>query len=236
MFKLLLTFLLVLALPGSGIAAECVVLLHGLMRTSQSMQGIEERLADAGFAVVNISYASRSASIDELANDAVARGLAACETQEPTKTHFVTHSLGGILVRQYFAEQSYERLGHVVMLGPPNNGSEIVDFMKNVPGYNQLYGPSSAQLGTDADSTPVQLGSVDFDLGVIAGKSTVNPLFTLVIPGPDDGKVSVASTYVDGLHEHIVMPVTHTWMMYNKDVIDQVVHYLIRGEFIPVNE
>ncbi len=200
------------------------------------MQSIEEQLTLAGFNVANIGYQSRAGAIDLLADDAVSRGLTACEAHDPVKVHFVTHSLGGILVRQYFAQHHHEKLGHVVMLGPPNSGSEIVNYMKEVPGYSRLYGPASTQLGTDSDSIPVQLGPVNFDLGVIAGSTSVNPIFGMLLPGPDDGKVSVASTSVAGMHAKIVLPVTHAWMMYNDEVIDQVVHYLISGEFIPLNE
>jgi len=122
-------------------------------------------------------------------------------------------------------------LGRVVMLAPPNQGSEVVDKLRDVPGFKFINGTAGLQLGTDADSIPVKLGSVDFDLGVIAGNRTVNLLLSRMLPNPDDGKVSVASTRVEGMADHITLPVTHTFMMRSKSVIEQAVYFVEHGRF-----
>jgi len=210
---------------------ECVVLLHGLARTPGSMGEMERKLGAAGFLVVNVGYPSRERPVEELAREAVSEGLTECSAQEAWRIHFVTHSLGSILVRYYFKEHTDPRLGRVVMLGPPNQGAELVDALAEFPGFGLFNGPSGWQLGTRDKSITSSLGGVKFELGVIAGNQAINPLFAALIPGPDDGKVSVESTRVAGMKEHIVMPVTHTWMMFNNEVIEQVVSFLKNGRF-----
>jgi triacylglycerol lipase len=208
---------------------ECVVLLHGLARTSDSMNMLEQKLEESGYRVVNLDYPSRQKPIEELAEPTINKGLTACS--DATRVHFVTHSLGGILVRYYLERHSVEQLGYVVMLAPPNQGSEVVDNWQNVPGYQALNGPAGMQLGTHSDSIVNQLGSVDFPLGIIAGTKTINPILSLSLPNPDDGKVSVESTRVDGMTDFIEVPHTHTFIMRSEQVIAQVLHFLEHGKF-----
>lgn len=210
--------------------SECVVLLHGLARTSSSMDTLANSLRATGYAVANVDYPSRQKPIEELAGPAVADGLAGCP-HAVTKVHFVTHSLGGILVRYHLAQKPMANLGRVVMLGPPNKGSHVVDSLRDVPGYTWLNGPAGLQLGTEPTSVVNTLGPVDFPLGVIAGTSTFNPLLSLTLPNPDDGKVSVEHTKVDGMADLIEMPHTHTFMMSAKPVIAQVKYFLQNGQF-----
>jgi len=208
---------------------ECVVLLHGLARTSDSMSMLESELKKVGYRVANLDYPSRQKSIEELAEPTINEGLAAC-TGSPT-VHFVTHSLGGILIRYYLEHHSIQQLGYVVMLAPPNKGSQVVDNWQNVPGYQALNGPAGLQLGTRDNSIPNQLGPVDFPVGIIAGNRTLNPILSLSLPNPDDGKVSVESTKVDGMTDFIEVPHTHIFMMRSEQVIEQVIHFLQHGQF-----
>lgn len=231
-----LTVLVLFMLLPLSAAAECVVLLHGLGRLSNSMGELEAKLAPAGYSVANIFYPSRSHTIDVLADDAVGRGLAACREQGAGKIHFVTHSLGGILLRYYLEERAIDELGRVVMLGPPNQGSELVDGLSPLPGFRFFTGPTGVALGTGEDSIINSLGPVRFDLGVIAGSSNINPIEFLFIDGPSDGIVSIESTKVQGMRAHKVLPVTHTFMMRNNEVIDNAIHYLKTGAFIVESE
>jgi len=210
---------------------ECVVLLHGLARTSNSMDDLEEALSASGYRVVNVGYPSREETIDRLAPMAVEEGVAGCDQPGVETIHFVTHSLGGILVRYYLAHQRIPRLGRVVMLAPPNQGSQVVDEWHDVPGYEWLNGPAGQQLGTGENSVPRALGPVDFPLGVIAGTRSINPLLSQSLPNPDDGKVSVENTKVVGMTDFIEMPYTHTFMMGAEPVIAQVQHFLRSGRF-----
>jgi len=209
--------------------AEYVILLHGLARTARSMRAMQRALEERGYRVVNEGYPSRSAKVEALAVDAIESALAACAGAP--RIHFVTHSLGGILVRYYLANHVIENLGRVVMLGPPNRGSEVVDKLGWLPGYYLLNGEAGYQLGTGADSVPNRLGPANFDVGIIAGTRSINLYLSTLIPGANDGKVSVGHTRLEGMNDHIVLPVTHSLMMRNRRVIAQVIHYLEHGRF-----
>lgn len=225
----ILLFSLLMA-TNTAVADDCVILLHGLMRSENSMNKMEKMLAEAGWDVRNISYDSTERPLEFLANEAVPRGVEACG--DATPIHFVTHSMGGILLRAYLENNDIDRLGRVVMLGPPNQGSEVIDRYSEFPGFAWFSGPAGMQLGTGEASIPRSLGSVTFDLGVIAGNQTINPILSRSLPDKDDGKVSVESTRVEGMNDHIEMPVTHMFMMRDEDVIGQVDHYLRNGYFI----
>ncbi|MGL4565644.1 MAG: esterase/lipase family protein [Halioglobus sp.] len=212
-------------------STSCVVLLHGLGRTALSMKALQWRLEDAGYGVVNITYPSLSHPIEELSRMAVNEGLAGCEALGLDQVSFVTHSLGGILVRQYLAQHDIPGLQRVVMLGPPNQGSQMADYLESL-GLLEPFLPSAVvQLGLSEQSVPRRLGPVNFQLGVIAG--TVNQLPFL--PGqPDelgDGTVAVSETLVSGMADFLELPVGHTLMMWDKAVAEQVVFFLEHGVF-----
>ncbi len=211
--------------------SDCVILLHGLARTRHAMRKMEHALSDKGFYVVNTGYPSRKYRIEELAEIAVTKGVSQCSDQNDGKIHFVTHSLGGILVRAYLKKHPLSNLGRVVMLGPPNQGSEVVDRLKRVPGFKLLNGPAGLQLGTHEKDIPRLLGDADFDLGVIAGSRSINLILSQFLPNPNDGKVSLASTKVRGMRDHICVNSSHPFLMNNQEVIRQVIYYLENGAF-----
>lgn len=215
--------------PPAG--AECVVLLHGLARTSGSMTTLADALSVAGYAVANIDYPSREQPIEALAPATVERGLAACRAAGATTIHFVTHSMGGLLVRQYLATRTLPELGRVVMLGTPNQGSEAVDRYGSAPGFEQLLGPAGAQLGTGPEGIARALGPVTYPVGVIAGTQSINPVISSAIPGPDDGKVAVERTRVEGMADFVVLPVAHPFLLTNEAAIRQTLSFLRSGRF-----
>lgn len=208
---------------------ECVVLVHGLARSHRSMSKMGRILKSDGYGVISSTYPSRKKTIEQLAYPHISRELD--KTDGYDVVHFVTHSMGGILLRQYLRENSIESLGRVVMLGPPNKGSEVVDRLHNVPGFKLFNGPAGLQLGTGHDSVPNQLGPATFDVGIIAGTSSINWFLSLLLPGKNDGKVTVERTKLDGMRAHIEMAVTHPLMMRSNLVIRQVQNYLRTGEF-----
>lgn len=212
-----------------SIASDCVVLLHGLARSDNSFSKMEQNLNEEGYFVINNSYPSTKHDIETLANDIIPESVALCP--DSSQIHFVSHSLGGILIRQYLSEHPVSNLGRVVMLAPPNKGSEITDEMKDNLIYKTINGPAGLQLGTDSMSVPNQLGPANFEVGIIAGTKTVNPILSQMLPNPDDGKVSVESTKLSGMADHIEMPYSHTFIMNKDDVIEQVIHFLENGSF-----
>ncbi|WP_133406755.1 esterase/lipase family protein [Parashewanella tropica] len=210
-------------------ANSCVILLHGLAKSERDMRKLDEALVKEGFVTVNFDYDSRNFPIETLSLNVVPSAIEQCP--KGAKINFVTHSMGGIVVRTYLADHKIDNLGRVVMLGPPNQGSEVVDTYKNVPGFKQIGGPAGLQLGTGKMSVPNSIGAAEFDVGVIAGTRSINLILSKFLPGKDDGKVTVERTKLKGMNDHISMPVTHPFMMKNKKVIKQVIYYLKNGYF-----
>lgn len=209
-------------------ADECVIFVHGLGRTENSLDYMSREINKQGYLVINKSYPSTAETVEELAAKNIPDWIKICKGME--KINFVTHSMGGIMVR-YFLEKMErpENLGHVVMMAPPNHGSELVD---NFGSFTSAFlGPANAQLGTDSDSLPNQLGPADYSLGIIAGSETANPLTHFVFNEPNDGKVTVESSKLEGMADHIVVPYTHTFMMERSEVIGLVKTFLYKGKF-----
>ena len=210
----------------------CVILLHGMGRSHRSMATMATHLAEKGYRVVNLDYPSTQASIETLSQGIVAETVRRCRLERPSAPiHFVTHSLGGILVRQYLQTHRLPPESRVVMLSPPNQGSEIADLMEDFFLYRWIMGPAGQQLGTTAASLPNRLGPVDVPVGIITGDSTVEPWFSSRMPGPDDGKVSVARARLAEMTDFLVVHKSHGFIMNDPEVIAQTTHFLEHGVF-----
>jgi pimeloyl-ACP methyl ester carboxylesterase len=210
---------------------ERVLLLHGVGRSAASMQALERVIAAAGFETLNLTYASRTKRLEALVEDV---HLAAGPFfGAGVVTHVVCHSMGGLVARGLINKYRPPGLGRVVMLGTPNQGSELADLLGWNPLYRFLFGPAGAQLGVRASAgLQALLGEVDFPLGVIAGDRANRWLGWAVLPKPNDGRVAVARTKIAGMAGHVVLPVTHDSMMRDQRVQKQVVAFLRDQRFL----
>ncbi len=216
-------------MPAKHSAVETVVLLHAIGRTSRQMRPLEDRLRDAGYEVLNLDYPAREFPIEELARHIHERIRA--KVAAGARTHLVGCSLGALVARAVASRHRPPKLGRVVQLAPPNRGSEVADRLHKLALYRAFYGPAGQQLTTDPASRAGLFGPISFELGVIAGSRSIDPVSSWLIPGDDDGKVSIASTRLPGMTAHIVLPVTHTFIARNLQVQEQVLTFLQRGRF-----
>jgi hypothetical protein len=218
-------------IPAADPADECVVLLHGLWRTPLSMLAVEWTLSRSGYQVANVGYPSLTQTIEQNAQAAVSEGLADCRETGRPRISFVTHSLGGILVRDYLHDRDVPELARVVMMGPPNQGSEMADYYAELIAIDYLRPPALKQLGTGPASVPLALGPVAFELGVIAGSEHRREFLPGLPDDPGDGTVSLRETVIAGMADFIALPTSHTMMMWDSEVLDQILHFLRYGRF-----
>lgn len=216
---------------------QLVVLLHGLAREPSSMEKLAVALEAQGFEVCNVGYPSTKYPIEQLTRESVLPAVERCIGETPRPVNFVTHSMGGILVRQLRADAPQLEIGRVVMLGPPNQGSEIVDKLARLDPLHLIATPAGLQLGTASDAVPIALGPTDLEVGIIAGTRTISPMLSLLIlSGDDDGTVAVESAKIDGMRDFLLVPAVHPFLMNHKETIHQTIHFLERGNFDRPNQ
>lgn len=215
------------AAPAAAPAGEPVVLLHGLARGPASMRRFERALAAAGHPVCNIGYPSRRHDLATLAGEHVLPRIRACFPGYRGRVHFVTHSMGGLVLRQLAGDTALP-VGRVVMLAPPNHGSEIVDRLGDNALFRQLAGPAAQQLRTGA---PEPGAPLPFELGELAGRRTLNPWLSLLRPGANDGKVTVASARLPGMRDFRVLPTSHPLNLHDRQVIALTLNFIEHGCF-----
>ncbi len=210
-----------------------VVLLHGISRTFRSMSKMQHAIEAAGFQTLNVDYASRRKRLEELAEDIHPSISRFCLRRLRDQPISCSHSMGGLLARVYLANHPPKRLGRVVMLGTPNGGSEVADRLKNFIGYRKFFGPAGQQLVTIRDETTEALFQLpNYPLGIIAGNRSIDPISSsLFLVEPNDGRVTIANTKVEGMSDHIVVDASHPWLIRHRPAIDQTIAFLRQGHF-----
>ncbi len=163
--------------------------------------------------------------------DEVARQVEAFAARIERPVHFVTHSLGGLVARGLIARGA-SSTGRLVMLGPPNGGSEWADLLLAIRLDRLVLGAIGAHLRTTrAPADEALLGTSTTGIGIIAGTRALDPLLPrLLLPGPNDGKVTVAATRLNGA-DHLELPVSHTLMVYDREVARRTMWFLGHGCF-----
>jgi len=195
------------------------------------MGSLAASLRQQGYAVVNVGYPSRRHPIETLARLCIPPAIAELRRARVDTLDFVTHSMGGILLRSYLAANPLPELGRVVMLSPPNQGSELVDCFRRFWWFRRFFGPAGCQLGTTATDLPLQLGPLDGTLGILTGNRPFLGLFSRFFPGPHDGRVSVARAQLPGMSDFLIQPYGHSFIMHHQPVREQVAAFLEQGRF-----
>lgn len=219
------------AASASAPEPDCVILLHGAGARGIVMRRVEANLRRAGYRTVNITYPSRRVDFTKLATEVVPARLRQADLARAPRVHFVTHSMGGLVLRLHFTTGRPANLGRVVMIGPPNHGTIAADRAGRNPFLRWFFGSNLRQMGTGADALHHRLGPADYDLGIIAGRGVINPLYTKRFGGPNDGIVAVESAKLTGMRDFIVLPYSHTMILFRRETSRQVLAYLRDGKF-----
>lgn len=214
---------------------ETVVLLHGVAMPALVMHRVARGLRADGYRTINLSYPSRTMPIEQIARDYLPAQLRAHGVDSATRLHFVTHSMGSLVLRLYLRDHRLANLGRIVMVAPPNHGSTAADGAVQQSALRWLLGINLARLGTGDAGIARTLGPTTFEVGIIAGNTAINPLFKRRLAGPNDGAVTVESAKLEGMRDFIVLPHSHTLLLWRADTITQVLAFLRHGHFARAN-
>ncbi|MFM9851271.1 MAG: esterase/lipase family protein [Sphingomonadaceae bacterium] len=208
-----------------------VILLHGHGPNVGSMIPLSRAVAKAGYQTMRLRYASRRHSLDQIVDD-LAPKISAFAAATPGQVHFVTHSLGGLVARALLNRYPLTNIGRVVMLSTPNGGSEWADLLLRLRADTLVLGPVGRHLITRRRAEDeALLGHIAYPVGIIAGETPLRSVIPRLLPRPNDSTVSVESTKVTGMTDHITLPVTHAMMPYNRQVTRQVMAFIREGAF-----
>lgn len=228
----LLAFLFLMTTALSASAKETVVVLHGVALNRWYTARLARSLRSEGFEVLNVSYPSRTRTIAELGDRWLPELLEARGALRAEKLHFVTHSMGGLVVRRYLASQRPANLGRVVMLAPPNHGSAVADRLRGNWLVRLYLGKNFPLLGTGPGAAWRTLPqTADFELGILAGNRALNPCGRFWLEKPHDGTVAEASTRLEGMADHRVLGASHTGILFSREAARQTAAFLRDGRF-----
>lgn len=215
-----------------------IILLHGLGRSSFCLSKLANFIKTNGFSILNINYPSTKCSIEESVD--IVHNIIHQEFDNYKIISFVGFSMGGLVIRAYLNKYPLLKLGKVVMVGTPNQGSEVADFFKDNRLYRKIFGPAGLQLTTvrlndtrsaDRQNHDILFGNVNYQCGIIAGNLALDPCYIFMKGEPSDGKVKVSSTKLDNMTDHIIINVTHWYLHRSMQVWRQIVYFLKYSKF-----
>lgn len=210
---------------------DYVILMHGLWNSSSRMEKFEDYFTNKGYQVLNIDYPTTETHIQSLESQYLRPIIESIPFQTGQKVHFVTHSMGGIVLRDYLRKNKLPQLGRIVMISPPNGGSEWANLLIDNSFYRWLAGPAAYDLRTVNNDFLSKLGAVTYELGIIAGDKTYLESFQDVIPGPDDGMVAIESMKLPGMRDLIVIHEHHRGLTWNPEAMKQAWFFIKSGQF-----
>lgn len=225
MIKHILSAIFLFAILTTTNAQETVILLHGALRSPFSMKRIEKHLENEGYFVINYGYPSRKKPVETHSAD-LSVFVDSLKFDSAATVHFVTHSLGSLIVRYFLSHNNFPNPGKFVMIGPPNQGSTMADVLMKKKIYRWLYGPPGMQFLTADSAFAKNAGIPVREFGIIAGGKSNESGWNPIIPGDDDGTVAVEQTKLDGMSDFIIVKNLHSLLLWDKDVLRQIVAFL----------
>ena len=214
---------------------RAVIVLHGLAHSREGMAGLAQYLNEQGGyqEVFNVGYPSTRLDIGEHAQALkhILRHLDGIH-----EIDFVAHSMGNIVIRHYLGDQAGRkpdgRLRRFVMLGPPNHEAYLALLVADNTLFQLVTGQPGQQLGRQWDRLQERLATPSFEFGIIAGGRGGERGYNPLVPGDNDGVVSVASTRLAGAADFAVLPALHTFMMNDAKVQEYTLRFLQHGYFV----
>lgn len=213
-------------------SGKVVIVLHGLNRSTATMRRLANHLREADFQVINFQYASGRTTIDAHADSL--RRIIQDIPASVTDLSFVGHSMGNIVVRRYLAGSEIDsRIRRMVMIGPPNQGSQLAKMLGGTIPFRMVTGESGTQLAGEWEKFQSRLATPDFEFGIIAGGQDEKiRLSNFLLDGKDDLIVRVAETKLPGAHDFVVRPMLHSTMMKHPETLEMTLRFLQSGHFV----
>lgn len=216
----------------SELRRQVVFLLHGIGKGRTDMLAMRSMLRKHGYEVVNWRYPSTKMSLDEIA-ELLHEEVSKYSEQDVS---FVTHSMGGIVVRTYLKNHRPQHLGRVVLIAPPNKGAYLADLLGDWLPYKLILGPAGQQLRQGDQGGCAGAGVPCCEFGIIAGGSGRSRGMNPLIPGDNDGTVSVESTQLEGASDFLVLPYAHPVIQMMPRTGKNVISFLLTGKFADENK
>ncbi len=207
-----------------------VIFMHGALKSASSMDKLEAAFSSADYHTFNWDFNSRDFTV--IQNAAKLDSILRHKDYLEHTLHFVTHSMGGIVIRYYLENYNPPNVGRFVMIAPPNQGSQIATELRGFPPFRWLYRKNVDYLVTGSDAFAPNAGIPDCEFGIIAGGTGGKYGFTWYLPGDDDSILSVEQTKLQGAADFILLHHIHATIMMEDDTIKQSLYFIQHGEFL----
>ncbi len=208
-------------------SGENVVLVHGILRGSSSMNKIKIEFIRQGFSVTGFDYTKKDGSIEEI-SDSLHKKI---KKFPKGKIHFVTHSMGAVIVRSYISKYKPRNIGRVVMIAPPNNGSVYAAVLLHLPFFEKIFGRSGMDIAEGENCIVNSLPVPEFEFGVIAGGTGYEIGLNPFLKGDNDGTVLLKETIIEGMADFMQIKGQHSFLLFNNEVISESINFIKNGKF-----